>query len=62
MNEINETIKRKNDQDCDCISCEEGLPTNECLNSKRKCGHHCNHAFTHDSCCWCNYIFGSENV
>jgi hypothetical protein len=36
-----------------CSSCGENMPKNECLSSKRKCGHHCNHSWSHDSCCWC---------
>jgi hypothetical protein len=43
-----------------CTSCGEGSPKNECPNSKRSCGHHCNHAWTHDQCCWCGKEFGEE--
>lgn len=25
----------------------------ECPNSERPCGHHCNHSWTHDKCDWC---------
>jgi hypothetical protein len=42
----------------ECISCGEGTPKNECPKSKRKCGHHCNHAWTHDGCDWCGQEFG----
>ncbi len=43
-----------------CTSCEEGLPKNECPNSKRPCGHHCNHSWNQDECCWCGQKFGCE--
>ena len=45
---------------CDCISCDEDLPYNDCLKSKRSCSHHCNHSWTHDECCWCNTTFGEN--
>jgi hypothetical protein len=49
-----------------CISCEEDPeledpldPTNDkCPKSQRPCGHHCNHSWSHESCCWCGNIFG----
>lgn len=37
----------------ECASCDEGFPKNECPESKRPCGHHCNHALSHDFCDWC---------
>jgi len=37
----------------ECISCDEGDPANECAESEGDCGHHCNHIWTHDECCWC---------
>ena len=37
----------------ECISCWEPDFEEKCLNSKRSCGHHCNHSWTHDKCCWC---------
>jgi len=46
--------------DDECISCSEGLEQNECPQSKRVCGHHCNHSWSHDQCCWCNKEFGEE--
>lgn len=37
----------------DCIACDEG-DVEDCPNPQRsKCGHHCNHMWTHQSCCWC---------
>lgn len=43
--------------DVECGSCGEGLPTGECPKSKRSCGHHCNHVWTHDACDWCGVEF-----
>lgn len=45
----------------ECASCGE-LPKNDCKESKRPCGHHCNHSWTHDKCCWCGKEFGDEVV
>ena len=41
------------DEAGDCPSCGEGMPRGDCPQSKRVCGHHCTHTWTHDSCCWC---------
>lgn len=39
----------------DCGTCAEGCgEPDECPNSKRDCGHHCNHIWTQDACCWCD--------
>ena len=35
-------------------------PPNECPNSQRPCGHHCNHSWSHDSCCWCGKEFSED--
>jgi hypothetical protein len=48
-------------RDDDCISCGEGMPDGECGPSERLCGHHCNHSWTHDVCCWCHEEFGDED-
>lgn len=47
--------------DCasDCATCGEG-DDSKCPVSQRKCGHHCNHVWTHDQCCWCGAEFGEE--
>lgn len=45
----------------ECICCEEGMPKGECPDSKRECGHHCNHSWIHDECCWCGEEFVCEN-
>lgn len=41
----------------DCSSCWELMPINECPKSKRACGHHCNHSWSHDECDWCGKEF-----
>jgi len=47
------------DTDEDCASCGEGVPA-DCPKSKRKCGHHCNHSWSHDICDWCGTEFGDD--
>lgn len=49
--------------DLDCITCEALLnePIDRCPKSRKKCGHHCDHAWTHDQCCWCRAVFGDED-
>lgn len=52
--------------DADCISCEEDPDPDDpmdydnykCPQSNRPCGHHCNHAWSHEKCCWCGREFG----
>jgi hypothetical protein len=44
----------------DCASCGEGMPRNECPDSKRDCGHHCNHSWSHEECCWCGRVWGED--
>ena len=39
--------------DGDCFSCLNHIPKNECPKSKNECGHHCNHSWKRDECCWC---------
>lgn len=44
-------------EECDsCGEVEEG----DCPQSQRPCGHHCNHTWSHDECCWCGKVFGEE--
>lgn len=45
----------------ECGSCGEGSPNGECPKSKRPCGHHCNHVWTHDACDWCGKEFGETD-
>ena len=45
----------------ECGSCgDDNCPPNECPKSKRPCGHHCNHSWSHDACCWCGVQFGED--
>lgn len=45
----------------ECLTCTEcGYPLNECPNSKRPCGRHCNCSWIHDHCHWCDKEFGSD--
>jgi hypothetical protein len=44
----------------ECASCEEGIPRDDCPQSKRPCGHHCNCSWTQDVCCWCGKEFDEE--
>lgn len=46
----------------DCASCGEGMPQNECSRARRRCGHHCNHSWEQDECCWCGTSFGEGGV
>lgn len=39
-------------EDSHCFTCEESESW-RCNQSKRPCGHHCNHFWTHDQCCRC---------
>lgn len=48
------------DVDGKCDACGVGSPENECPKSMRGCGHHCNHSWSHDACCWCATEFGEE--
>lgn len=42
----------------ECSSCGEEMPLGECKDSRRPCGHHCNHSWSHDHCDWCGAEFG----
>jgi hypothetical protein len=44
----------------DCASCGEDMPAGECPNSQRPCGHHCNHSWSHEECCWCGEKWEGE--
>jgi hypothetical protein len=42
----------------DCVTCSEIRGTmaelrDMCPESDRPCGHHCNHLWQSDCCCWC---------
>lgn len=45
----------------DCHSCGEPNQS-ECLEARWACGHHCNHSWSHDRCCWCEVGFGENGV
>lgn len=37
-----------------CETCRQAeAHRHPCERSRRMCGHHCNHSWTHDACCWC---------
>ena len=44
-----------------CTACCEDSPEDECSESERPCGHHCNHSWSHDQCCWCDKEWGEES-
>lgn len=52
----------------ECISCgevENDPDLNErCPESKHPggCGHHCNHSWSHDTCCWCGCSWGEAGA
>jgi hypothetical protein len=46
----------------DCIACGEGQPEGECPKPHSRCGHHCNHLWTHDACCWCGLEVGEDGA
>ena len=48
--------RRVNDE---CLSCSED-DDEKCPNSRRPCGHHCNHSWTHDACDWCGKEWGED--
>lgn len=48
--------------DAFCASCEEESSARECPKSRRRCGHHCNHSWSHDVCCWCGSTWGDETA
>lgn len=50
------------EHDDECDSCEsEHLFNLMCQESKRSCGHHCDHVGTHDACCWCGEEWGDSD-
>jgi hypothetical protein len=47
----------------DCITCDElfaggEAPQADCPSESAPHGHHCNHSWTHDSCCYCETQWG----
>lgn len=52
------TKQNRRQKPTNCASCGEDAPL--CPKSKRACGHHCNHSWSHDHCCWCGEEFGES--
>lgn len=49
--------------DCeDCARKRMGYDDDTCPNSRRSCGHHCDHSWTHDACCWCPARWGEDGI
>lgn len=45
----------------DCATCgETPNAVEKCPKAQRPCGHHCNHVWESDTCCWCGKTFGEE--
>lgn len=42
-----------------CDSCGEDS-SDSCVSSQRPCGHHCNHSWSHERCCWCGQEWGDD--
>jgi hypothetical protein len=42
-----------------CDSCGDEN-AEQCPKSERPCGHHCNHSWNQDECCWCKKEWGAE--
>jgi len=58
-----ETVVSENPAEGECSSCgEESCKPNECPNSRRPCGHHCNCSWSQEVCCWCGKEFGEDDV
>jgi hypothetical protein len=65
VDEVPAQIDEVSDDSESCDTCTEDpthetYPLNECPESKRPCGHHCNHSWTHDRCDWCGTEFGED--
>lgn len=46
--------------DEDCIECSEDDAA-QCPRSVKPCGHHCNHVWTHDACCYCGWLVPNDD-
>lgn len=42
----------------ECHSC--GDDEEHCPLTRSACGHHCNHSWSHERCCWCGKEWGDE--
>lgn len=45
------------DEECDSCSVVDEV----CPASEKACGHHCNHSWSHERCCWCGQEWGEES-
>jgi hypothetical protein len=60
---MSENLYSENLDNDTCISCEEDPDPDDpidydnykCPKSKRPCGHHCNHPWNLEECCWCQF-------
>lgn len=51
------------DDECSTCDCgDEATESDKCPNSQRQCGHHCNHSWSHESCCWCGKVWNEVGV
>lgn len=56
-------VLRAETPDCaDCANKRMGYDDDQCHKSQKSCGHHCNHSWSHDSCCWCSAEWGEDGV
>lgn len=45
----------------ECADCNGAADEDsDCPAGARSCGHHCNHSWSHDCCCWCGIEWGEE--
>lgn len=59
----NAQIDRPDTPGCeDCAQRRMGYDEDVCSKSQKTCGHHCNHSWTHDACCWCPARWGEEGI
>lgn len=57
LTDLPEYREQRADFDAECSSCTEDF-AEKCPKSERPCGHHCNHSWDQDQCCWCGKEFG----
>jgi hypothetical protein len=54
------TLHRSEVEVIGCASCGEVMDQDDCPKSERPCGHHCNHSWESDVCCWCGQTVGED--
>jgi hypothetical protein len=59
-----DTLDPSGEAECDsCASVPGGEDHPErCPKSKKSCGHHCNHSWSHEHCHWCGKEWGEASV